>query len=147
VTHRPLYNTVNSPSPRYGGQSGSGAWLSQANSTALLAIVDQHPNVKVIVTGHSHSVPDAPNFTMLLTLPSGRQVWHVNTSSTWYVSGAARRFEAADPLRGFYLTMVDDDGLQWEYRVRNHGTSAWTGFGNAADDSDAHRVKTLSLGA
>lgn len=129
VIHPPIYNTVTGPlTGRRRVYSSSGidgfhvlGVSPDTQSTAIKALIAAHPNIRVVLSGHTHSPIDAPGCVTSLTL-GGQPVAHINCSALQWTFPAENR--RREPIRTPYITRTRD-GV--EVRWRDHRNRSWVG--------------------
>lgn len=91
--------------------------LSSPATTNLTAAIDNYPNLKAVVHGHTHTSFDVTGF-MTTIAGSSRSILSVNAGAMTYVSDGDQK----SPLIAPVLTVLDD-GI--ETRLRNIGKHCW----------------------
>lgn len=125
--HYPLHGTV-------GGTAGAD-YLSTSvpfylrtaahpsDSSDILAILAEHPNVKLWIHGHTHSRPEVPGFAAPVTAGSVTFA-HVCAGSP--LNEGATVEDGTDRCHSVFSTVIGD---LVEVRVRDHGAGQWMPIG------------------
>ena len=106
--------------PPFRGTVPNNAWeMTEADTTAIKAVLDSRPQAKAWLCGHSHNNLTEP-LTQSVSMGS-RDVLQINASALGVVR-INDAFNRWDDIASLYLTVWDD---RLEVRFRNHGAAQW----------------------
>lgn len=136
ATHPSLRYTVQAPpGPATSKASNEVPWFAldktRTGDGAIRAVLEDHPNAKAWLGGHTHSLIQSPDIVKSVAI-GGHTLCAVNTSAITY-PGSQRLHTTG--VASPFLTVYDD---RIEVRWRNHGAHQWVGSGAALE-----RVSTV----
>jgi hypothetical protein len=141
--HKPLAGTLGTTSPRHGPEAGASGASLPGNEPGLRALLDDAPNARVLINGHTHNNLDTPGLVTTVNTGS-RVVGHINCGAPYFLGLTnpdgtyATRGAFGDQVFSLFLEMLDDAGHEWAVHARDHGSGRWTDF-------DGDLTKRLSL--
>lgn len=138
AAHAPLKNTVRCvlTANGIGGTSAHWGWYAidessfnalnpaTASDAAIRAVLADNVNATAWISGHTHSVLQAPDIVKQESI-GGRNFLTLTASSI-----TPPGYDATHPVVSAFLTVLDD---RMEVRWRNHGAHQWVGAGSDFD--------------